>query len=494
MPERRRAALEGLLAAGLGVALDWAISAPDPALPFAPVALADRGVRLTSGELETFAIERLGHAALPLLAVGATVGFLLLGAGLGLAIASRRARAPSAAGLAFAATLASAELAAPARPPVAAALASAAAGGALYSATLLGVRRRRRRAGFDPGRRRLLVELGAGTASLLVGGTALGRLFAPSTRAPVGGLRRPPTPSRRPLPHIDGLAPEVTPVASHYVVDIDLNDPAPDARDWQLSVEGLVEQPLRLDFEELQRRFPLVGEYSVLTCISNHVGGPLVGNSLWHGVRLGELLGAAAPRDRGREVVFHCADGYSAAIPLQQALHPSVLVAIAQNGRSLTREHGFPCRLRVPALYGIKNPKWLERISLTDHHFEGYWQRQGWTDTALVRTESRIDAPGDTAAGEPTWIAGIAWAGLRGIATVELSTDAGRTWHRAELQRPLSPYAWTRWAYRWTPPRPGLYELVCRATDGDGRQQDSTPRPPHPSGASGYHRRELEVA
>src|SRR5215211_7783457 len=138
MPERRRAALEGLLAAGLGVALDWAISAPDPALPFAPVALADRGVRLTSGELETFAIERLGHAALPLLAVGATVGFLLLGAGLGLAIASRRARAPSAAGLAFAATLASAELAAPARPPVAAALASAAAGGALYSATLLG--------------------------------------------------------------------------------------------------------------------------------------------------------------------------------------------------------------------------------------------------------------------------------------------------------------------------------------------------------------------
>src|SRR5215211_2687071 len=202
MPERRRAALEGLLAAGLGVALDWAISAPDPALPFAPVALADRGVRLTSGELETFAIERLGHAALPLLAVGATVGFLLLGAGLGLAIASRRARAPSAAGLAFAATLASAELAAPARPPVAAALASAAAGGALYSATLLGVRRRRRRAGFDPGRRRLL---------------------APSTRAPVGGLRRPPTPSRRPLPHIDGLAPEVTLVSSHYVVDIDLN-------------------------------------------------------------------------------------------------------------------------------------------------------------------------------------------------------------------------------------------------------------------------------
>jgi DMSO/TMAO reductase YedYZ molybdopterin-dependent catalytic subunit len=144
-------------------------------------------------------------------------------------------------------------------------------------------------------------------------------------------------------------------------------------------------------------------------------------------------------------------------------------------------------------MYGIKNPKWLERIVLTDHHVDGYWQRQGWTDTAVVRTESRIDTPHEAAAGEPTWIAGIAWAGLRGIAGVEVSTDGGRSWQRAEVQRPLSPYAWTRWAYRWTPQRAGRHELVCRATDGGGRLQDAASRPPHPSGASGYHRRALEV-
>jgi DMSO/TMAO reductase YedYZ molybdopterin-dependent catalytic subunit len=285
----------------------------------------------------------------------------------------------------------------------------------------------------------------------------------------------------------------VTPAGSHYVVDIDLNDPSVDPGDWRLSVEGLVERPLKLSFEDLQRRFPLVGEYAVLTCISNRVGGPLVGNSLWHGVRLRELLHAAEPRERAREVVFQCADGYTAAIPLEQAVHPSVLVAIAQDGKSLTREHGFPCRLRAPALYGIKNPKWLERLELTDRHYEGFWQQQGWTDSAVVRTESRIDAPATAASGKPTWIAGLAWAGLRGISRVEVSTEGGRSWHRARLQQPLSPYAWTRWAYAWTPPHPGRYELICRATDGHGRPQDPVRRPPHPSGASGYHRRGVEV-
>src|ERR671922_973299 len=488
------AAFEGLLAAVAGLALDWAIGAAHPSLPFAPLALADRIVRLAPGALETFAIERLQHAALPLLGAGMTVCFLALGSALGFAFASSRVRAAACAGLGFGAALAGAELAAPLTPAIAAALASSSAAGALYAAVLLRLRRGPWRAGVDPGRRRVLLRLGAGTATLLLGGTALGRLVASSTRAPVKGLRQPAVPPRRPFPRIDGLSPEVTPVASHYVVDIDLNDPSLDTGDWRLTVEGLVERKLRLDFEQLQRRFPLVGEYSVLTCISNRVGGPLVGNSLWHGVRLRELLAAAGRRSRAREVVFECADGYSAAIPVEHAMQPSVLVAIAQNGRSLTREHGFPCRLRAPAFYGIKNPKWIERILLTDERVEGYWQQQGWTDSAVVRTESRIDSPSAASAGEPTWIAGVAWAGLRGIDAVELSTDGGRTWHSAQLQRPLAPNAWARWAYRWTPPRPGRYQLACRAVDGQGRLQDSTRRPPHPSGASGYHERSLEVA
>ena len=492
---RRRAAVDGLLAATLGLAATFVASIAAPALEFPPFALADRIVRITPGSVATLAIDRLQHEALALLGLLAVLGFLLLGIAISLASRSAGRVPPWAAGGAFTAGLAAAELSAPVPPPTVALLAIAAGAGGLFAAALQWLRRlapRRRR--FDPGRRRVLAQLGGGGAALLLGGTVLGLLGGSSERAPVTGLLRPRPPHRGPFPRIAGLSREVTSVASHYVVDIDLNDPVVDAGDWKLMVEGLVGRPLTLDFEELQRRFPLTGEYSVLTCISNRVGGPLVGNSLWHGVRLRELLSAAAPRRGALDVVFECADGYTAAIPLVQAMHPSVLVAIAHNGRSLTREHGFPCRLRAPALYGIKNPKWIERIVVTDKHFEGYWQRQGWSDRALVRTESRIDTPAKATAAEPTWIAGIAWAGLRGIAAVEVSTDGGRSWERADLQRPLSPYAWTRWAHRWTPPRPGRHELVCRATDGDGQAQDSTQRPPHPSGASGYHRRTLDVA
>jgi DMSO/TMAO reductase YedYZ molybdopterin-dependent catalytic subunit len=266
-----------------------------------------------------------------------------------------------------------------------------------------------------------------------------------------------------------------------------------DAGNWRLSVEGLVEQPLELPFAELQRRFALVSSYSVLTCISNKVGGPLVGNSRWTGVRLRDVLAKAGVESGAVNVAFRCADGYSVGIPLDRARHPSVLLAIAQNGQPLTREHGFPCRVRVPALYGMMNAKWLESIEVVDHRFEGYWQQQGWSDVGIVRTESRIDTPGDARRGQATWIAGVAWAGERRISAVEVSLDGGRTWQRAKLHEPISPLAWTQWAYPWTPPQPGRYTITCRATDGEGTRQDAMRRPPHPSGASGYHEVDIEV-
>jgi hypothetical protein len=126
-------------------------------------------------------------------------------------------------------------------------------------------------------------------------------------------------------------------------------------------------------------------------------------------------------------------------------------------------------------------------IELVDHAYLGYWAQQGWSASAIVRTESRVDTPRRARAGEPTWIAGVAWAGIRGIARVEVSTDAGRSWHDAVLHPPLSPWAWTQWAYRWTATDRGSYMVSCRATDGAGALQDLARRPPHPSGASGYH-------
>jgi hypothetical protein len=134
------------------------------------------------------------------------------------------------------------------------------------------------------------------------------------------------------------------------------------------------------------------------------------------------------------------------------------------------------------------NPKWVQSIELVDHPYLGYWAQQGWSPTAVVRTQSRIDAPHRARAGRPTWIAGVAWAGTRGISKVEVSSDGAHTWQPARWRRPLSPWAWTQWALRWTPSHPGPHTIVCRAADGTGVTQDARERPPHPSGASGYHR------
>ena len=136
----------------------------------------------------------------------------------------------------------------------------------------------------------------------------------------------------------------------------------------------------------------------------------------------------------------------------------------------------------------------MRSLALVDRPYRGYWAQQGWSETAIVRTESRIDTPRGARAGVPTWVAGVAWAGLRGVARVEVSLDDGRTWLDATLNAPLSPWAWTQWAYRWTPGRRGRHALRCRATDGSGRPQDARPRPPHPSGATGYHRVTVAVS
>jgi DMSO/TMAO reductase YedYZ molybdopterin-dependent catalytic subunit len=250
---------------------------------------------------------------------------------------------------------------------------------------------------------------------------------------------------------------------------------------------------LTLSFPELQRRFQLVEEYSVLTCISNPVGGPLVGSSKWTGVRLGEVLFEAGLQDQAVDVVFGCADGYSDSIPVTAALDPSVILAIAQNGRPLTQEHGFPCRVRTPAVYGMKNAKWVEEIEVFGSDYRGYWEQKGWSDLATVRTQSRIDTAGSRTMGQPTWIAGVAWAGTRGITRVDVSVDGGSSWGQAIFHPPLTPLAWTQWAYRWAPRHSGTYVIMCRTFDGEGRVQDRTERPPHPSGASGYHQIAVDV-
>lgn len=149
----------------------------------------------------------------------------------------------------------------------------------------------------------------------------------------------------------------------------------------------------------------------------------------------------------------------------------------------------------MPALYGMMNAKWLERIQVVDYDYTGYWADRGCSDEGVVRTQSRIDTVSPAPrVGERSWVAGVAWAGDRGISRVEVSTDGGETWRPARLRKPLSPLAWTQWAYRFDPDRSGPHVVSCRATYGAGERQQARERPPHPSGASGYHRVTVTVA
>lgn len=493
--------LAGAFAAGLALALDWAASRLASDLPFGPSALADRVIRATPGDVATFFIETFEEDAQRLLVAGTVLGLLGLGALLGRYSRGSR-RATVVAGVVFGASLAVPSLLAPAGASVSLVTLATLGSGAVFAAALVWMRETLELTltpETDRSKRRAFGVAGSAIAGFLLGGAFLGRALGPRRDAASGTLAEPArvthTPRRDPLPAVPGLSSEVTSVDDHYVVDIDVEDPVVDLASWTLEVDGLVSSPLQLDFNELQSAFPVVEEHSVLTCVSNQVGGPLVGSSLWRGVRLRDVLREAGPAAEVVDVVLRCADGYTASVPLARALAPSTLLALGQNGEPLTVEHGFPCRLRVPALYGMMNAKWIERIELVGSDFQGYWAERGWSDEAIAETQSRIDtiAPAPRV-GERSWVAGVAWAGDRGIRGVEVSLDDGQTWAPARVREALSPVAWTQWAFPFVAADPGTVTIACRASDGDGRVQDEAMRPPHPSGATGYHRVSVSIS
>ena len=498
-PPRHELRLAGLLATGLCLTALWVISMLTSSVPFAPTALAEALIRITPGGVSTFFIESLGHWAVRLLGLGAVVGALIVGGELLAAtVRSDERPRPVVAGVLLAALAAIAIVLGPmdTESPVAMAivLTSAALVYAWIATRLCRVLSAE--GGVDESRRRAL-RLGLGGAiGIATFGGALGwfakRFGGPDTNVALVTPAQPATlPARPDFPDIPGLTPEITSAADHYVVDINLVPPSVEADGWDLTVHGLVDRELTLDFGSLQRRFEVVEEHSVLTCISNEVGGSLVGHSVWGGVRLADVLAAATPSTAAVDVIFRADDGYSDSIPIEIARDPSTLIAVSQNGAPLTQEHGFPCRMRVPMIYGMKNVKWLREIEVVDFDYHGYWMERGWSDIATVRTQSRIDVAGDdrrAEVGRPTWIGGVAWSGGRGISKVEVSTDDGTTWDEAMLRPPASRFSWTLWAYEWTPEAPGSVTVVCRATDGMGDVQTSEPAPPHPSGATGLHR------
>lgn len=493
----------GLAATAVALGVLWAGASFTPSAPFPPVSAAEAFLRAIPGDLATFFIETLGGLARPLLALGAVAATLVFGA----FVLVRTAKDGAPRGVVAASVLAAVSVAAILIGPgdnymVVAVVLTLAAAAIAY---VLVVRRLHRSIAFtsseDSGRRRAL-RYGFGLAAAVgLGGGVIGwlsdRMGGPDTDVP---LVAPASPLALPedggFPDIPGLSREITSVDSHYEVDINLVPPIVQADTWTLKVHGLVNEPLELTFAGLQERFEVVEEYQTLACISNEVGGDLVGNSLWGGVRLREVLEAAGVGDGAVDVVFHATDGYTDSIPIDVALDDQVLVAVSQNRAPLTQRHGFPCRIRVPKIFGMKNVKWLTEIEVVDEDYLGYWMERGWSDEAEVRTSSRIDVPTDgtsVRAGAEGWIAGVAWAGDRGIRKVEVSSDGGESWTEAQLKEPVGPYSWTLWALRADLQTIGPALLTCRATDGSGKVQEASEQPPHPSGATGLHSVAIEV-
>lgn len=283
------------------------------------------------------------------------------------------------------------------------------------------------------------------------------------------------------------LTPAITPNDEFYVTSY-RSPPSIDAGTWNLAVTGLVEKPIHVTYAQLLA-LPRVREVVTLECVGNNVAGDAISTAEWEGVPLKLLLEEARVTSKAYDLVLRAADGYSDSMTVERAMAGDVLVAHGMNGAPLPQGHGFPARIIVPGAYGMKHVQWLTQIELVDHDYQGYYQRKGWTDDAVVKTTSRIDLPehGSTLHGRTYTVQGLAFAGTRGIRQVELSMDEGTTWHQADLDPEISSSAWRFWSYRWSLPAPGRYSLLVRATDGTGRLQTSIEEGPAPDGATGLH-------
>jgi DMSO/TMAO reductase YedYZ molybdopterin-dependent catalytic subunit len=345
--------------------------------------------------------------------------------------------------------------------------------------------------------RRSFLATGVAAAGTAVVAGLAGRLLAErSSVAEARGALRLPAPAH-PAPRlpagsnlpIAGLSSFITPNASFYRVDTAIVLPEVPPSSWQLRIHGMVARELTITFDQLIRR-PLTADYITLTCVSNPVGGPYVGNALWIGASVASLLREAGIRAGAEQLLCTSVDGFTCGTPVQTAMDGrDAMLAVAMNGTALPVEHGFPVRMVVPGLYGyVSACKWITDINVTTWAQFAYWAEpeNGWAQQAPIKTESRIDVPSATAtlsAGR-TPVAGVAWAQHKGIAAVEVRVDNG-PWHEARLAAVPDIDCWRQWVWYWDA-TPGRHLIEARATDNTGYTQTALQAGPPPNGASGY--------
>ncbi len=306
-------------------------------------------------------------------------------------------------------------------------------------------------------------------------------------RLPRPAVPAPPLPAGTDL-RIPGLSSFITPNSSFYRVDTAIVLPQIPPSSWQLRVHGMVSKELTLTFDDLIRR-PLIEDYITLTCVSNPVAGPYIGTARWLGASLRSLLRDAGIKAGADQLFCTSFDGFTSGTPVATAMDGrDAMLAVAMNGQPLPVAHGFPVRTVVPGLYGyVSACKWITDIEVTTYRKNvAYWAQRGWTATAPIKTESRIDVPNGQSAIKAgrTAIAGVAWAQHKGVDAVEVRIDRGQ-WQQAKLAAVPDIDTWRQWVLFWDA-TPGSHLIEARATDKTGFTQTSLQEPPEPDGASGY--------
>jgi DMSO/TMAO reductase YedYZ molybdopterin-dependent catalytic subunit len=354
-------------------------------------------------------------------------------------------------------------------------------------------------------RRGFLIRSGSVAVASLVAGVAGRRLLDGSNAVPVTvGTSLPPPTRTASLPDgamldVAGLTPIVVPNASFYRIDTALITPGVDVAKWSLRIHGLVDRETTLTYAELAA-LPMIEQYVTIACVSNEVGGKLVGNAKWTGVGLRDVLAIAGVQSSATQLVGRSVDGFTAGMPTAWVMDPSrePMIALKMNDELLPKVHGFPARLIVPGLYGyVSATKWLSELELTTlEAFDGYWVPLGWSKQAPILTQARIDVPryGQSVPAARVAVAGIAWAPDRGISKVEVAIDG--QWHDCTVSTPISMATWVQWMYAWDAAAagPGDHTIEVRATDGTGAVQTADQSPPAPDGARGHQTIKVTIA
>ncbi len=286
------------------------------------------------------------------------------------------------------------------------------------------------------------------------------------------------------------ITPFVTPNADFYRIDTAFVVPRIDASRWELRIFGLVDREITISYDELLKR-PLVERMVTLTCVSNEVGGGLVGNAVWEGALIRDLLAEAGPHADADMVMSRSGDGFSAGSPLSVLMEQDrdCLLAVTMNGAVLPFEHGFPVRIVVPGLYGyVSATKWVVEMEVTRFDQQtSYWTDRGWSPRGPIKTASRIDVPASfgKVPADKAVFGGVAWAQHRGVKSVEVQIDGGE-WMPTTLSTVVTDDTWRQWSFVWDSATPGSHNITCRATDSTGAVQESAIRTPIPDGATGY--------